>query len=288
MSELIEEVEEALIISDWDAKVEQLMHDLNTGTKKLSFSSIKAFRNSPRDFLDYQFRPKEQTDAMKLGVVIHCLVLEPEKFDEKYTIMDDSKKVEEIGGGNPRNTNLYKEWKANFLASAAGEVIPLKMYQQAQIISGNILNNRASAKVLSICDGISEEHIEWDYKNFKFHGYIDKSGSKAICDIKLVPDASPRKAQRTIIDMWYHGQAAMYTTGKGVRLPYYILCADRKGGVSVHKIHKSLLDHGLEEYSNIIDKFNDCLFKENFGMSYDFWAESYDGIFIVDKPAYLY
>lgn len=286
--ETTEQVDEVLIISDWDAKVEQLMHDLTTGTKKLSFSSIKAFRQSPRDFLDYQFRQREQTDAMKLGVLIHCLVLEPGQFDQRYTVMDDSEKVDEIGGGNPRATNLYKAWKAEFLATSKGEVVPLKTFQQAQVISGNIIHNRASAKVLSICDGQSEEHIEWDYKNFKFHGYIDKSGSKAILDIKLVPDASPRKAQRTIIDMWYHGQAAMYSTGKGLRLPYYILCADRKGGVSVHKIDKSLLDHGLQEYSDVIDKFNECLFKENFNQSYDFWSEQYDGIFVVDKPAYLY
>lgn len=288
MSELTEEVDEVLIISDWDAKVEQLIHDLNTGTKKLSFSSIKAFRNSPRDFLDYCFRKVEQTDAMKLGTIIHCLVLQPELFAEKFTVMDDSKKIEEIGGGNPRNTNLYKEWKANFLANAVGEVIPIKMYQQAQIIANNILYNRASSKVLSICDGEPEKHIEWDYKNFKFHGYIDKPGKKAMCDLKLVPDASPRAAQQTIIRMWYYGQAALYLTGEGIRLPYYIICADRKGGVSVHKIHKSLLDHGFDEYSDIIDKFNDCLFKENFGMSYDFWAESGDGIFTIDKPSYLY
>jgi hypothetical protein len=156
------------------------------------------------------------------------------------------------------------------------------------VISNNILFNRASAKVLSICDGQPEEHIEWSYKNFQFHGYIDKPGTKAMCDLKLVPDASKRKAQRTIIENWYYGQAAMYITAKGLRIPYYIICADRKGGVSVHKIDKSLLDQGLEDYSNIIDKFNDCLFKENFNQSYDFWAESYDGIFVVDKPAYMY
>lgn len=283
-----EELEDVLIISDWDAKVEQLMADLLNGTKKLSFSSLKAFRSSPRDFLDYQFRERVQTEAMLLGSVIHCLVLEPEKFAEKYTVMDDRKKVEEIGGGNPRATNLYKAWKAEFMATAIGEVIPSKLFEQAQAIAGNILHNRASHKVLSICDGESEEYIEWTYKNFNFHGYIDKSGAKAICDVKLVPDASPKAAQRTIINMGYYLQAGMYLTQRGLRLPYYILCADRKGGVSVHKIDKSLLDHAFDEYSDLVDKFNECLLKDGFNQSYDFWAESYDGIFIIDKPAYFY
>lgn len=287
MSDQIEEVEEVLIISDWDAKVEQLMHDLNTGTKKLSFSSIKAFRNSPRDFLDYCFREKERTDAMFLGTVIHCLVLEPEQMAERFTIMDDTEICAQIGGAKPRATKLYGEWKMAFIESAIGEVVPLKVYQQAQIIANNILYNRASSKILSICPK-REQKIEWQFKNFAFHGFYDGGGDKARCDIKLVPDASPRKAQRTIVDMGYYLQAAMYLTAEGTRLPFYIICADRKGGVSVHKIDKSLLDHGLDEYSNIIDKFNDCLFKENFGQSYDFWAEQYDGIFVIDKPAYMY
>lgn len=284
-----EELDDVLIISDWDAKVEQLIHDLNTGTKKLSFSSIKAFRNSPRDFLDYTFRTKEQTDAMFLGVLIHCLVLTPNLFETKYAIFDDTDKVNEIGGGNPRNTKLYKEWKAAYMETYAGlELVTLKVAQQAKAIANNILYNRASSKVLSICDGEPEKYIEWDYKNFKFHGYIDKPGKKAMCDLKLVPDASPRKAQRTIIDMGYYLQAAMYLTANNERLPFYFICADRKGGVSVHKVHKSLLDHGLDEYSDLVDKFNSCLFNEKFNESYEFWSENFDGIFNVDKPAFMY
>lgn len=288
MSEQIEEVEEVLIIEDRQSKIDKLISELLSGEKQLSFSSIKAFRNSPADFLDYQFREKKQTDAMLLGRIIHCLVLEPVTFDEKYTVMDDSEIMGQLSdSGNPRNTKIYKEWKAIFLSKCVGETITLKMKQQAEIIAGNILHNRASKKILDLCPK-REQHIEWDYKNFKFHGFYDGGGDKARLDIKKVPDASPRKAQRTIIEMWYHGQAAMYLTAEGIRLPFYIICADAKGGVSVHKIDKSLIDHALDEYSKIIDKFNECLLKENFNQSYDFWAESYDGIFVADKPAYMY
>lgn len=288
MSELIEQVEEALVIDDRASKIDQLIADLRSGEKKLSYSAMKAFRQSPNDFIDYCFREKEQTEAMFLGSIIHCLVLEPEKFAERYTIMDDRSKVEEIGGGNPRNTNLYKAWKAEFIADCTGEVVPFKTYKVAEIVANNIKYNRASSKVLSICDGETEKYVEWQYKNFNFHGYIDKIGKKALCDIKLVPDASPRAAQATIIKNWHYGQAGMYLTAEGLKLPYYVICADRKGGVSVHKLHTNLIDHALNEYSDLVDKFNECLFKENFNQSYDFFADSYDGIFICDKPNYLY
>lgn len=288
MPEIIEEVEEVLIISDRQQKVDQLISDLLDGTKTLSFSSLKAFRNSPADFIDYCFREKKQTDAMLLGTLIHCLVLEPEKFAERYTVMDDTEIMAQLSdSGNPRNTKIYKEWKANFIATCVGDTITLKQAQQAEIIAGNITHNKAAKKILNLCP-VREKKITWQYKNFGFTGYYDLGGEKIRADIKKVPDASPRAAQQTIIKMWYHGQAGMYLTAEHIKLPFYIICADAKGGVSVHKIDKSLIDHALEEYSTIVDKFNECLLKENFNQSYDFWAESYDGIYTCDKPAYLY
>jgi len=287
MSELVEEIEEVVIIQDFKQKLDQLIDDLMTGKKLLSFSSLKKFRDTPIDFVNYVLQKPEQTEAMFLGTVIHCLVLEPEKFDERYTVMDDTAKVAEIGGGNPRNTNLYKEWKANFLANVKGTVITIKIHEQAKAIANNIMFNRAAKKIISLCPE-REKYIEWQYKNFGFRGYIDLNGQKLKADLKLVPDASPRKAQRTIIDRWIYGQAAMYLTEEGVKVPFYIIAFDRKGGVSVHKLDKSLIDHGLEEYETVVDKFNECLIKENFNQSYDFWAESWDGIFVCDKPAYMY
>ena len=287
MSELTEESEELIVIEDRQSKIDNLISELMSGEKALSFSSLKAFRQSPSAFIEYVFKEKKQTDAMFLGVLIHCLILEPEKFEERYTILDDEEKCNEIGGAKPRATKAYKEWRDIFISTAKGEVVPLKVAQQAKIIAGNATHNRAAAKVLSICP-VREQYIEWQYKNFKFRGYYDGGGAKARCDVKLVPDASPRKAQRTIIDMWYHGQAAMYLTAEKVRLPYYVICVDRKGGVSVHRLDKSLIDHGLDEYSIVVDKFNECMLKENFNQSFDFWAESYDGIYLADKPAYMY
>lgn len=288
MPEILETEEEVLILPNRQEKIDRLISDLMSGEKTLSFSSLKAFRNSPSDFIDYVFREKKETEAMLLGKLIHCLVLEPEHFDERYTVMDDTEIMATLAdSGNPRNTKVYKEWKAQFLATCFGEVISLKLKQQAEIIAGNITHNRAACKVLNLCPK-REQKIEWQYKNFGFKGYYDLGGEKVRADIKKVPDASPRAAQSTIIKMWYHGQAAMYLTAEKVILPFYIICCDAKGGVSVHKLDKSLIEQGLEDYSKLVDKFNECLLKERFNESYDFFAESYDGIYLCDKPAYMY
>ena len=288
MSEIIDDVEEIVIVQDRAAKLDQLINDLLRGEKSLSYSSLKAFKESPNDFVDYVFKEKKQTDAMFFGVVLHCLVLEPEKFEERFLVIQDEEICNQIGGAKPRSTKFYKEWKDGLIAkNPKKEIVSFQVYQSANAIAWNVKTNRASAKILSLCPQ-REQGIEWEYKNFKFRGFIDANGQKIMADLKVVVSASPRKAHRTIIDMSYYLQAAMYLVGVGVIVPYYIICADRKGGVSVHKLDKHLIEHGLDEYEKLIDKFIECLLKESFNQSYDFYAEGRDGIFLADKPAYLY
>ena len=52
--------------------------------KGYSFSAMKELFKSPLHFWKYFEIKKPQTPAMILGSCIHCAILEPEKFHEKY------------------------------------------------------------------------------------------------------------------------------------------------------------------------------------------------------------
>ena len=78
--------------------------------KHLSFSALKAFLESPKHFYRYKTE-KQTTETIEEGKRFHMAILEPIKFTQKYFVFDDSQKVIEIGGGNPRGTNKYKEWR---------------------------------------------------------------------------------------------------------------------------------------------------------------------------------
>lgn len=280
--------EEILVIENREAKVHQLIHDLMSGQKALSYSALKAFKSSPLDFVQYALRERIQTDAMIFGSMVHCLVLEPQEFDKRYFVLDDTEKCNSIGGAKPRATNDYKAWKQSQLQINAGkELVELKAFQNAQIIATNVKTNMASAIVLSKSP-LREQKIDWVFNNFKFHGIIDGLGDNVVFDLKTCADADPKKFQREIISLSYYLQAAMYLIGIGEMRPYYIIAVDKKGGVSVHKIANDLMQHGLKEYEKLLELFNKCMLKENFDMSYDFYSEFSTGHFMVDKPAYLY
>lgn len=257
----------------------------------LSYSSLSAFKESPARFVEYKFRQKATTDAMLYGSMVHCLVLEPEDFDNRYFTFDDSAKCSEIiagGAKSPRATKIYKEWYAAE-AEQAGEriVVTPDDFRAAQAVARTVTNNRASAKVLRVCPQ-HEKPIEWEYKNFKFHGFIDGDGDENTFDLKTCADAAPDKFQRDIVRMDYHVQAAMYLYGNRKVKNYYIIAVDKTGGVSVHKMHDKLLEKGMEEYDRLVGKFNECILSEGWDQNYDYWSPRHDGIYVAEPPNYMF
>jgi hypothetical protein len=290
---MIDEVEEITEIENREEKIKKLLQDLADGKRSLSYSALREFRESPQDYIDYALREKVQTEAMLLGTVTHCLVWEAKEFEKRYTVMDDTaickKLVDEKGSKSPRATNDYKAWKEQFYTDHAGlNIISLKIANTAKFMAKAVLSNRAARIVIAQCTEF-EKKISWEYKNFKFTGYIDGCGDKAMADLKVMKAAKAKKAQRTIIDNWYYGQGAMYQVGWLMkRIPFYNICVDRKGGVSVHLLENKLIDTGIKEYEDAVDQFNLCLFKDRFAESFDFWSELKSGIYIMEKPAFMY
>lgn len=261
---------------------------LMSGEGHLSYSSLSAFKSSPRDFIDYKLGVREPTDAMQYGAMLHCLVLEPDDFANRYHVLDDADICNQIGGSKPRSTNLYKDWKkAALIEAGKRELVETDDYLAAKIAADSILNNRASAKVIGRVT-TREKPIEWEYKNFRFKGFIDGDGEKLMFDIKTMPDASPKAVQREIVKRALYMQAAMYLYAEGTPKDYYIIAVDRKNGISVHKLEMALIEHGMIEYSRLLDQFNHCILTDSFDQSYDFFADRGDGIFMCEKPGYLY
>lgn len=269
-------------------KIEALVASLMSHEGHLSYSSLSAFKSSPRDFVDYKMGVREETDAMLYGSMLHCLVLEPDDFFNRYHILDDADICMQIGGAKPRATKVYKEWKAVALQEAGDKImVETDDYVAAKIAANNILNNRASAKIIRQFT-VKEKPVEWEFKNFKFKGYIDGDGEKLMGDIKSMPNAAPKEVQREIVKRGLHIQAAMYLYAIGQVKDYYIIAVDRKNGISVHKLEMALIEEGMNEYNRLLDSFNHCILTDSFDQSHDFWATRHDGIFMCEKPSYMY
>ncbi len=268
-------------------KINEIVGRLLSKESHLSYSSLTQFKDSPKAFIDYKLKSYEQTDAMIYGAMVHCLILEPAEFENRYYVLDDAEIIMEIGGAKPRATTAYKQWKLEEVIKSDGKiVVSSDDYTSAKIQSLNVRHNYAAKLVMNKVIE-TEKKIEWEDKNFLFKGVIDGFGS-VIVDLKSCADASPRKFQRDIVSMDYHLQAALYLKGIGKNLPYYIIAFDKSNGVSVHQLTETLLTHAMKEVDTLLDQFNKCILEDGFNKSYDFYSERFDGAYYCDKPAYLY
>lgn len=264
--------------------ITKIVSGLMSGDGWLSYSSLSCFKSSPKEFIDYKLKTRVTTDAMIYGSMVHCLVLQPELFNERYLAIDDSEICSQIGGAKPRATKVYKEWYEEQLQQAGTRaIVDTDDYKNAQVVAWNVKTNRASRKVLSLCPD-REKPIEWDFMNFQFKGFMDGAGSKAVFDLKTCPDADRNKFQRDIINNSYYLQAAMYLYGSGIGAQdYYIIAADKIGGISVHLLDVHLLEYGMKEYEYLLGRFNECILSDRFDESHDFWSKRHDGIFVAER-----
>ena len=78
---------------------------------RLSYSSIKAFAESPAAFLRYKNKQTKATDSMNFGTMCEMFLFEQDKFNEKYisnNLRPEPKKA--------ATTKANKAWKAEQLA----------------------------------------------------------------------------------------------------------------------------------------------------------------------------
>lgn len=269
-----------------DVFISELIKRVKSGEEKLSYSSISQFKKSPRSFIDYKMGKKEQTDAMKLGSLVHCLILTPQLFESKYFVFDDTEKVTEIGGGNPRATNAYKKWKTEQLA-LVGDKDPISKteFDQASLMANSVLNNSASKPILEKCPN-RETPMSFEMNGLNIICFLDAHGNECILDIKICADADPRKFQKTILYDGYYLQGGVYELAVGELKPYYIVAVDRTGAVSVHLLMDSLLEHGMTEFERLTREFVACVDNNDFHQSYEY--RTHNGYYQLDKPPYAF
>jgi hypothetical protein len=265
--------------------VKLIISDIIAQRTGLSYTALSNFAESPRHFIDYKMQKVEETPAMLYGSMLHCLILEPDDFLKRYFVFDDTAKVAEIGGGNPRNTNAYRQWKAEqFLTQGERKAIDPQEYQHAKIVALNVRYNRASSEIMNACP-IREQKVNWIDYNFAFRGIKDLEGDDIIADIKSCPDANPEAFGWKIRKERLALQAYMYV--RETKKVFYWIAVDKLGGVSVHYCKPSWIEWGREEYNRLLIAFNDCIIRDAWDQSYDFWAPYWNGIYDAEKPAYL-
>lgn len=178
-----------------------------------SHSMLEVFRKSPKlfekRFITRTLPSPPPTPDMQFGSLVHCLVLEPDKFDELYKVAE---------GCENRKSKMWKDALATAKTYGLECLLPSQL-ADAEKLADAVAKHPVAARLMAM-EGVNEQPIRWENENgILLKCKPDKLITDDSLDNMLCPDlktALHPQAENFAKDAYkygYHRQAAHYTDG---------------------------------------------------------------------------
>lgn len=238
----------------------------------LRASEIKELWRSPAHYKEYHDNPPEQTAAMKFGEAVHAAIIEPQRFLQEYTAIDDAEIVAQIGGAKPRATTRYKEWRADFILDNLGkEILDLADFNKVVEIA-QVAGKHPIVEALLNEPGQAEMVLQWKHHSTgtKMKARLDwVTDSGRIIDFKTTEDARENEFSRAMWKYAYHLQAAVYQEAVeeiiGQSFPFTFVVIEKTApyGLMVYELDRFTLDFAMSEVDRLIRIYEKCAANDN-------------------------
>ena len=213
----------------------------------LSFSSIKAYSQSPAHFVAYKKRQQHETPAMRFGTAVHMATLEPKEFENAYKVLTVR-----------RGTAAYKalvEQHPNATWLSQSE------YDEVTRLRDAVLAHPVASQLLGDCTAFEQE-LTGNVLGLPFRGFADGVGPSYVVDLKTTQKGGPRDFTSDAYRQKYHVQGYIYTCllsqALGRQIGEHWLIAVEKTSpyvVTCYKLTPEYLKRGQEELQKLVDSF---------------------------------
>jgi exodeoxyribonuclease VIII len=197
---------------------------------------------------------RRQNDKFKLGRAVHMLVLEPEKFHEKFYVMMNDVDL---------RTKVGKEAYADAENSAKGrDIIRANDYREIAKISESVLSHSLWK---TFDNRLVEQSIFWDAGlfNTRLRSRPDVYNDKIIIDIKTTD--SIKAFSNSIYQYGYHRQAAMQIDGlrnfdeKERTFAFFVVEKKEPYLTACFVLDEASIEQGRREYHDGAVIYSECL-----------------------------
>lgn len=274
-------------------------------------TSLKLIKLSP---LHYKNQEPLDTEAIRFGSAYHCFILEPEKFDKEYFVIDDTEFCNELiqngkldAKGNrvsvskPRATNEYKSWYEQQISKSEGKILFDKEdLSKLEAMKSRLFSNRFARNLLQ--NGEAEKSYYCDLEiitgqriGVKVKPDYCKPNKRVIVDLKTCGKgvAAKNEFPKHAADMDYHISAAMYsdmlsfTENKGMNWDFIFIAQEKvvPYAFNIFKASPQFISQGRYEYELLLQLLAWC--KENDKWpGYQVFCENEYGINELSIPKY--
>jgi exodeoxyribonuclease VIII len=234
--------------------------------KALSHSMLSCLAQNPMECKmryvdDPPTLPNKDSAAFAMGHAVHCLALEPERFDERFAV---APKVD-------RRTTAGKVAWAEYLADCEGKTILDEQDHADAVACVQALNNHPEFATIMAQPRRVEVPFEFDLFGHKFKAKPDAiiDSMKLILDIKTTDDASPQRWQWSAVDYGYHRQQVIYqealrhATGKKYRFYFAVVEKPKPSTrgipptVALYELDAGAVLMGFEDTQRLVRDYED-------------------------------
>ena len=242
----------------------------------VSNSDLKKLARSPAHFKHYKANPPGQSPVMAAGSALHCAILEPNSFMDRYAILPDDAPARPteamINAKNPSESSQLR----------------IAFWEAADIVNeGKItLSNEKAAEYLHIGNLVrTHESLAHFFKKGKAEAavfakdpitgtlckckpdYLTVVGKYSVMlEVKSTEDSRPGQFARTAMNFGYFQAAAWYSTlmdwaGLGAPDLYLIIAFERDApyGIQVYELPEEAMDYGRRRFREALDLYAHCL-----------------------------
>lgn len=241
----------------------------------VSYSSLKRFRESPLNYIEYLTTPFTQTPAMLKGSVLDCVLTTPDKFDETYFIIPEE--VNKRSNEGKAIYQLYVDLAKN------RTVITKELFQECVDMAKalnvnsdtryyidrmknpqkwfNFVHKESGLKVRGVLDWESEE----DNPEFQYF----------VADLKTTAVGDREGFLRQAVKFWYNGQVGVTTMAykSKWKFPDFIHIVVENSppyNCNVFRSSSKYIEDAQREVHNTLMAFRYCLDNNLWNKSYDF------------------
>ena len=226
---------------------------------RINCSGLKLIARTPAHFKYYKehLNEKPPTPSFILGTAVHCAVLEPDTFKDRYAVA-------------PQYDKRTKEGKAIWAGLEADKKIILSAsdYEAVEGMSQSVLTHETAAKLLE--KGDPEVTIYTDIEGIPAKARLDWYRNGIILDLKTTTAADPESFSRSCANFGYALQNAFYIDcceAAGLEAFSFIICAVENSApylCTAYELDDLSVELGRDHYKKALNRYRECMALDDF------------------------
>ena len=249
---------------------------------ELSQSDLKLLAKSYKHFLLKKEQPEEEKEYFNFGNAYHCLILEPEKFNDNFVILPECDRRTKIGKEIFESFSLHSEGKILIKNDEYNTLLAMQKVFNYSIIQFDLHHLFENSAV--------EEALTFEVQNVPARAKLDliDCDNFAIIDLKTIANFDMsweyviKKYKLHWQAFWYR-QAARHNFKENFVFYFVFQEKSEPFGVKVIQLSESYYELAYNEISIILDKYKNWIKNPITNLIYEPIIETIEPSFYLTK-----